>query len=102
MAPMMVPATGVSTGKGATHDTEYKDCLAHGLITPTPSDLIQATFTDRAAQPRTGPPAGAEERPAKLSFARRGLGLAPILQKERIERAEPDPGPADRQPSREL
>ena len=29
---MMVPATGVSTGKCcATHDTEYKDCLAHTL-----------------------------------------------------------------------
>jgi hypothetical protein len=29
---MMVPAMGVSTGKCcATHDTEYKDCLAHML-----------------------------------------------------------------------
>jgi hypothetical protein len=47
--PMMVPATGVSTGKGATHDTEYKDCLPHGHTTPRPGDLIQAVFTDRAS-----------------------------------------------------
>jgi hypothetical protein len=55
-----VPATGVSTGKCATHDTEYKDCLAHGHTTPRPGALIQAGFTDRAAQPRIGPHAGAE------------------------------------------
>ena len=53
---MMVPATCVSTDKGATHDTEDKDCLAHGHTTPRPGDLIQTTFTGRAAPPRIGPP----------------------------------------------
>jgi hypothetical protein len=81
--PMMVPATGVSTDKGATHDAEYKDCLAHGHTTPGLGDLIQAVIR-RPGLGLDGPLA--LKRQARLLVA--VSAIAPILQ--------------DRQPSREL